>query len=139
MIKYNVIKSKNPDQCFLNIKNKFRNYYFSKFHDKDISDYQIFHFKSGKQILGSVVYRYVWQTIELKYIIIASNYRKQGIGTEMLLFVEKIAIHEKCKFINLETIYEEVLNFYKKHGFKIEYIREGYSNNRKRFYLIKNL
>ena len=136
---YKIVESTTPDNCYINIKNYFRGYSSLNFRDHDASDYQVFHLQKKEKTFGSVVFRYYWQSIELKYLVVNSDMRKKGLGSMLLSFVYDIALYKKCNFINVETIYEDTLKFYEKHGYIIEFIRGNYSNNKKRFYLIKHL
>lgn len=136
---YKILESFTPDQCFIHIKSWFKDYSYSICSNCDISDYQVFHLKNGEDTLGSVVFRYFWKSIELKYLLVYPNARKTGIGSNLISFVHKIAQDKKCNFINLETMYEDTLKFYEKFGYQIEFIRNNYSYNKKRFYLIKYL
>ena len=48
---------------------------------------------------------------------VLDNFRRTGIGSRVLLFLEKKAIEKKIEEISLHA-QEYVMNFYKNHGYK---------------------
>lgn len=57
------------------------------------------------------------------------KYRGQNYGTKLLQTAEDFAKKKNCSFITLETMEWEALEFYKKHGYFVEFEREGYDKN----------
>lgn len=86
---------------------------------------------SGYIFYGSLVIDVLW---------IDKKYRKNGIGKQLLKFAEDIAIKENLLIITISTMeWWDVVNFYKKNGYKIEFIRTGFAKNKKQIHLIKRL
>lgn len=86
-------------------------------------------------IKGIIVYDLLYDRIEIEYIIVQDEYRKQGIGSKLLNEVEKISV----KNITLEVRESNIaaINFYKKNGFKISTIRKNYYGNENGYLMLK--
>ena len=92
-----------------------------------------------KNIKGILVYQYIYDRIEIDYIIVDEKYRNCGIATKLLKFVEN-------KYNNIENITLEVresnksaINFYLKNGFKEVTKRKNYYKDEDGILMIKNL
>lgn len=87
-------------------------------------------------LLGCLVYTYIYDRIEIEYIIVDDKYKRQGIATKLLNFIEK---NNDIKNITLEVrkSNEEAINFYKKNGFEIVTTRKNYYNNEDAYLMIK--
>lgn len=88
-------------------------------------------------IKGIIVYDLLYERIEIEYIIVQDEYRKQGIGSKLLNEVEKNSV----KNITLEVRESNIaaINFYKKNGFKISTIRKNYYGNENGYLMLKEL
>jgi GNAT superfamily N-acetyltransferase len=58
------------------------------------------------------------ETCYLRYVFIASERRRQGLGTRIMAAVEKEARSRKCRQIMLETHDFQAPGFYRKLGFE---------------------
>lgn len=65
--------------------------------------------------------------------------RGQGYGTELMADAEKLAIQEKCRFIAVNTMDFEALDFYQQLGFLVEFERHGFDKESIFYFLRKNL
>ena len=90
-------------------------------------------------IKGVLVYQYLYDRIEIDYIIVDIEYRNLGIATKLLNFIEN-------KYKNIDNITLEVresnisaINFYIKNGFKEVAKRKNYYNDEDAILMIKNL
>lgn len=90
-------------------------------------------------IKGVLVYQYLYDRIEIDYIIVDIEYRNLGIATKLLNFIEN-------KYKNIDNITLEVresnisaINFYIKNGFKEVAKRKNYYNDEDGILMIKNL
>ncbi len=135
---FTIEKSQSFDICFMKIKNKFRDYFTEIFSENHASDYLVYHAKKGKDIAGHIVLRYFFSTIEIRYLFVEKYFRRKGIAGKLLDFAYREACLAKCSFITLETIYEDSLDLYKKHGYKVEFVRE-YPLPVKRYFLKKDI
>ena len=89
-------------------------------------------------IKGVLVYQYIYNRAEIDYIIVANNYRKLGIATKLLKYLE-----DSYKFDNItlevRESNKEAICFYKKNGFKEVTKRKNYYKDEDGILMIKNL
>ena len=90
-------------------------------------------------IKGLLVYQYLYDRIEIDYIIVGIQYRNLGIGTKLLNFVENK--HKDINNITLEVreSNKEAISFYLKNGFKEVTKRKNYYKEEDGILMIKNL
>lgn len=90
-------------------------------------------------IKGVLVYQYLYDRIEIDYIIVDNNYRNLGIATKLLKYMEQI--HKNIKNITLEVreSNKSAINFYEKNGFKAVTTRKNYYKDEDGILMIKNL
>ena len=89
------------------------------------------------KINGIIVYNLLYDRIEIEYIIVTGEYRKNGIGSKLLLEIEK----ENINNITLEVRESNItaINFYKKNGYKIEAVRKNYYGNEDGYLMMKEI
>lgn len=89
------------------------------------------------KINGIIVYNLFYDRIEIEYIIVPEEYRTKGIGSKLLLELEK----ENINNITLEVRERNItaINFYKKNGYKIEAIRKNYYGNEDGYLMMKEI
>jgi ribosomal-protein-alanine N-acetyltransferase len=89
------------------------------------------------KINGIIVYNLLYDRIEIEYIIVTEEYRKNGIGSKLLLEIEK----ENINNITLEVRESNItaINFYKKNGYKIEAVRKNYYGNEDGYLMMKEI
>lgn len=95
--------------------------------------------KSGKSVGGLCCYEF-YGTLLIDVLWIEENCRKQGIGTNLLKKAEEYALSKKLQKISVSTMEcWNAVNFYKKNGFHIEFVKTGFSNGLKQYFLAKDL
>ena len=72
----------------------------------------------GKIIGIGRLHKLFIDTYQIRYFAIHKDYRKIGVGTYLMKDLEDIIINKESKYIILNAR-ENVLNFYKKLGYKI--------------------
>ena len=90
-------------------------------------------------IKGILVYQYLYDRIEIDYIIVDNEYRNLGIATKLLNFIEDK--YKDIKNITLEVRESNkvAISFYKKNGFKEIAKRKNYYKDEDGILMIKNL
>lgn len=90
-------------------------------------------------IKGTLVYQYLYDRIEIDYIIVDDKYRNCGIATKLLNYMENK--HKNIKNITLEVRESNkgAINFYLKNGFKEVVKRKNYYKTEDGILMIKNL
>ena len=102
---------------------------------KDFTNILVYE-KDGK-IVGAIVYSLIYDRIEIEYIVVSDEYKRFGIGSKLLKYIEKDGI----KNITLEVreSNEVAINFYKKNGYEIAATRKNYYKNENGYLMIKKL
>jgi GNAT superfamily N-acetyltransferase len=77
--------------------------------------------------VGYLNYRVYEEYIEICDVLLNSEYRQKGIGSELINRVIKIAKDKKCKSVCLGTQADDfpVHKFYSKHGFELIDVKNG--------------
>lgn len=90
-------------------------------------------------IKGILVYQYLYDRIEIDYIIVDNKYRKQGIASKLLKHMEYQHINIDNITLEVRESNKEAINFYKKNGFKEVTKRKNYYKDEDGILMIKNL
>ena len=114
----------------------------TKEHNID-SNYKDFEFAvkdENGNVLGGITGYRLFKEIHVSNLSIDKSYRGQGIGRKLLEIVEKELSNDMTDYIALTTNkFQEVVGFYKKCGFKIEFVRENKDDRFTKYYMIKKL
>jgi Acetyltransferases len=78
-----------------------------------------------------------WMTV--KYLWVSEKLRGQNIGSQILKKAEETAKKRGCKYAFLDTFSFQAPEFYKKYGYKEQFVLEEYPVEGKRYYFTKNL
>ncbi len=102
---------------------------------KDFTNILVYE-ENGK-IIGVLVYSLIYDRIEIEYIVVNDKYKKLGIGSKLLKYIEKSGM----KNITLEVRESNTaaINFYKKNGYNIVSTRHNYYKDEDGYLMIKNL
>lgn len=94
--------------------------------------------KDGLQVGGLIgkIYR---GCLFVDMLWVHEDHRGQGLGEWLLDKAEKTACDHRCRFIHLDTFSFQAPEFYKKNGFVVFGVLEGYTDDIKRYYLKKEL
>ena len=83
------------------------------------------------------VIAYEW--LFVNWLWVAEAYRKQGVGSRLLMSVEGVARENGCRGLYLDTFTFQAPEFYKRHGFR-EFGRiDGFPPGHSRIWLLKTL
>ena len=88
-------------------------------------------------IKGVLVYSLIYDRIEIDYIVVDKNYRRLGIATKLLKYIET----NDVKNITLEVRESNIpaIRFYEKNGFIKSAIRKNYYKDENGILMIKSL
>lgn len=78
-----------------------------------------------------------WLTI--KYLWVSEKLRRKNIGSCILKKAEEIAKERGCKYVFLDTFSFQAPEFYKKYGYKEQFVLEEYPLKGKRYYFTKTI
>ena len=115
---------------------------FNKFATKNgiVCNYKSFAFvaKEESKIIGIITGNSYYKEIHISDLIVLEQYRNKHIGSELMETVENYYKNKGYENINLTTYGFQALEFYKKCGFKVEFIRKSKENPKlNKYYLVK--
>ena len=115
---------------------------FNKFATKNgiICNYKSFAFvaKEESKIIGIITGNSYYKEVHISDLIVLEQYRNTHIGSELMETVENYYKNKGYENINLTTYGFQALEFYKKCGFKVEFIRKSKENPKlNKYYLVK--
>lgn len=90
-------------------------------------------------IQGVLVYQYLYDRIEIDYIIVDKDYRNKGIATKLLNFMEKSYNNLKNITLEVRESNKGAINFYLKNDFKEITKRKNYYKDEDGILMMKNL
>ena len=103
-------------------------------------NYKSFNFvaKNDDKIVGMIMGHSYYKEVYIEDLIVIEEYRNKHIGTKLMKTVEDYFKDKGFENINLTTYEFQAPEFYKKCGFKIDFIRENKKDYRlNKYYLVK--
>lgn len=91
------------------------------------------------EILAGAYGASVWDWVHLKFLWVHASHRESGLGTQIMVEVEKEASLRKCIGIHLDTFSFQALPFYQKLGFEVFGVIDAHPAEHKRYYLKKSI
>lgn len=91
------------------------------------------------KIYGGLIGKIYRSCLGIEILWVDEELRGSGYGKKLLDQAEASAISGGCKFIHLDTFSFQAPEFYKKNGYVIFGVLEGYPDGAKRYYLKKDL
>lgn len=90
--------------------------------------------------MGGITGYRLFKEIYVSNLSIDKSCRGQGIGKKLLEIVEKELKNDMTDYITLTTNkFQKAVEFYKKCGFEIEFVRHHKNNKFTKYYMIKKL
>ena len=132
-------KENLEEQDYIMIDTEF-NKYAAK-HDITCN-YTPFNFlaKDGDKVIGMITGHSYYEEIHIGDLIVLEEYRKQHIGSKLVKQTEDYFKDKGFGNINLTTYGFQALDFYKKCGYEVEYVRENKNNPKlNKYFLVKYL
>lgn len=100
----------------------------------DFKDYN-FHIEENGEIIGGIVAWSISDTLEVEYLRVADNHRKEGIGTKLLRHVEDLARKDGLKRIRLFTFSFQAPEFYKRMGYTAQFTSPAFDDYTCTYYI----
>ena len=90
-----------------------------------VCNYKSFNFvaKEDENIVGIITGHSYYNEVHISDLIILEEYRNRHIGSRLIEAVENYFKNKEFKNINLSTYEFQAPEFYKKCGFKVEFVR----------------
>ena len=95
--------------------------------------------EQGKMIAGILGSVCLWDCMYIDLFWVEENYRKQGIGTQLLLEIENEAKSKHIRMIHLDTFDYQAKGFYEKNGYIVYGILEDYPEGHCLYHMKKKL
>ena len=92
------------------------------------------------EFVGIITGNSYYKEVHIGDLIVLEQYRNQHIGSKLIDAVENYFKNKGFDNINLTTYEFQALEFYKKCGYKVEFVRENKENQKlNKYYLVKYL
>ena len=136
----NIEYKENLDEEFY----KFIGEEFDKYAIKNevTCNYRPFNFiaKDGDKVIGLITGHSYYKEVYIGDLIVLEEYRHQHIGKKLMEMVENHYKDKGFENINLTTYNFQAPEFYKKCGYKVDFVRENKENPKlNKYYLVKYL
>ena len=95
--------------------------------DGNITEFA-FTFRETGVLLGALKGQLFWGSLHIKNLFVHSDYRRQGIGKQLIQAALEFGRKKGCCFTVVETMSFQALDFYRKLGFHIDFSRSGCDN-----------
>jgi ribosomal protein S18 acetylase RimI-like enzyme len=93
----------------------------------------------GGSVIGGLLGRVYRFCLYIEILWVDEKFRKYGYGSKLLSKSEEIVREKGCKLIHLDTFSFQAPDFYKRHGFEVFGILDGFPEGIARYYLKKSL
>ncbi|AJW62841.1 tRNA(Met) cytidine acetyltransferase TmcA [Elizabethkingia miricola] len=110
------IITENHDEIITDFLNQYNQERAVSFEDEINEDVEIVIY-DGEKIIGGIVGRSLWRTLEIKRLAVHPDYRNRGIGSKLISAAETEAKKRKCSYLSLNTFSYQAPEFYEKLGF----------------------
>jgi len=94
--------------------------------------------ESGEVIAGAAA-RSFGDWLLLDTLWVSEQLRGQNVGSEILTKVEEAGRARGCVKCLLDTLNFQAMPFYEKHGYKVQWIQEGYPKTGCKYFMVKLL
>ncbi len=117
---------------------------FNKYAEKNgvVCNYKPFSFVANidNEFVGIITGNSYYEEVHIGDLIVLEQYRKQHIGRKLVEAVENYFQNKGFNNINLTTYGFQALEFYKKCGYEVEFVRENKENPKlNKYFLVKYL
>ncbi|WP_191013797.1 GNAT family N-acetyltransferase [Treponema zioleckii] len=116
----------------------------SKFNDEKVGAdnhelLNIIEYDENGNVIAGLLGGTYWGWMHIDILFVSEAFRKQGLGSRLLVAAEKEAIKRGCHSVHVDTMSWQAPEFYKKYGYRIISELEDIPKGHKKFHLIKDL
>jgi len=108
--------TENHDEIITGFLNQYNQERAVSFEDEINEDVEIVIYDDGK-VVGGIIGRSLWGTLEIKRLAVHPDYRHKGIGSKLISAAETEAKRRKCNYLSLNTFSYQAPEFYERLGF----------------------
>ena len=91
------------------------------------------------KLAGIITGRAYYNEVHIADLIVAKDYRRDGVGSKLVAAVEEAFKLKGYKKISLTTFGFQAPEFYKKQGYELEYVREDEDPKLSKYFFLKKL
>lgn len=137
---YFLTVEENPEDKDIEILHKsLKEFNFAKTTIDDAQKLAILLRDSNKQVVAGLFGWTYWNWLEVRYLWVTDDLRGKGYGSKLVLAAEKEAIKRGCEQAFVDTFSFQAPNFYKKLGYSVFGVLEGFPCQYQRYFLKKSL
>ncbi|MDA0967991.1 MAG: N-acetyltransferase [Proteobacteria bacterium] len=134
-----VIKDTLTDKLKKTIYDGFKQHAIASTGASEIEKPIAFYFQDSQgQVISAIVAQTFWGNLHIKYVWTHEEHRSKGYASKLMNEIFNFAKEKRHAFAFIETMNFQAPEFYKKFGFQIELIREGYSRGTSFYYMRKD-
>lgn len=89
------------------------------------------------QIIAGAAARSFGDWLLLDTLWVSKNLRGQNIGAKLLRAIEDAGQKRGCKKCLLDTLHFQAMPFYKKQGYEVQWVQEGYPREGCKYFMVK--
>ena len=93
----------------------------------------------GGNLVAGMVAETFGNWLEIEYLYVSDDLRRQGIGSKILEMAENESRNRGCKYSFVDTFNFQAPEFYEKHGYKEVFALKKYPYTGERYYYTKEL
>ncbi|ATD31582.1 GNAT family N-acetyltransferase [Macrococcoides bohemicum] len=98
-----------------------------------------YHIKDGSNVIAGIVAESRHQTVEIEFLYVDDKYRKQGLGKQLLDYLETVAKRQGMTSILVNTYSFQAPDFYLKMGYELLFKVEKAFGNIDQYYYRKKI
>ena len=121
------------------IANQIRAYNRSKREEAESEPLNLYLEDEMGNLMAGLVAETFGNWLEIEYLFVKEELRKQGIGSKLLQQAENEAKNRSCHFAFVNTYQFQAPDFYLSHGYKEVFTLEDYPYTGQRYYYQKDL
>ena len=121
------------------IRNLIRSYNRSKREAAESEPLNIYVEDDSGELMAGLVAETFGNWLEIEYLFVKEELRRQGIGTQLLQQAESEAKKRNCRFAFVNTYQFQAPAFYQKYGYKEVFTMKDYPYTGQRHYYQKEL
>lgn len=108
----------------------WKKHYFTGELDHDISFFHVAQEEESNRIVGYIIFWIVEETMELHNIAVAPQFKKKGIGQQLMQFMTATAKEKKVEeiFLEVRASNRRAIEVYEGFGFERSSVRKNYYN-----------
>lgn len=114
-------------------------YNLARIEDKNPQDLGVYLRDEKGELIAGLTGQTHGNWLTIKYLWVSEKLRRKNIGSCILKKAEEIAKERGCKYVFLDTFSFQAPEFYKKYGYKEQFVLEEYPLKGKRYYFTKTI